>query len=121
MMIHQQPGGLTSHLRGSAAQQSPALPPTALAGPAVSLTQQQTGSKRAQHADVQPGSHPGSATTAVTAAGDVIKGNGTGANVSVSNGRVQSASAEVQEANGMSWNPVRLSSPFEKASESTGT
>ena len=119
-MIHQQPGGLAGHLRGSAAQLSPALPPAALAGPAVSLTQHQTGSKHAQHANVLPGSHPGSATAAVAAAPDVSKGDGIGADVSVSNGRVQSTSAEVQKAGGMSWNPVRLSSPFEKASEPTG-
>ena len=119
-MIHQ-PGGLAGHLRGSAAQQSPALPPTALAGPAVSRTQQQTGPKRAQHAELNPRSHPGNATAAVTVAGDGSKGNGTGAGELVSNSRVQSASAEVQKAGGMSWNPVRLSSPFEKASEPTGS
>lgn len=119
-MIHQQPGGLASQLRGSAAQPSPALPPAALAGPAASLTQHQTGSKRAQHADVHPGSHPGSATAAVTAAGDVSNGKGIGAGVSVSNSKVQSTSTELQKPGGMSWNPVRLSSPFEKASEPAG-
>ena len=117
-MIHQQPGGLAGHLRGNAAKQSPAPPPTALAGPAVSLLQHQTGSKHAQQADARPKSRPGSAIAAMTAADDVSKDNGTRGDVSVSNSRVQSASTE---AGGMSWNPVRLSSPFEKASEPTGT
>ena len=118
-LIHQQPGGLAGQLRGRAAQQSPALPPNALAGPVPPSAQQQGGSKHAQQADAHSRPHPGSATAVVgTAAGNDGR---IGTGVAVTNSRIQSGSAEIQQGGGMSWNPVRLSSPFEKATEPTGS
>lgn len=114
-MIHQQPGGLASHLRGSAAGASPALPPTALAGPpqapSASHHSSMGASKHAQHA--QAPSRPGTDPAAV--AGDVSKGGHTGG--SVTSSRPGATGGSLPEASGMSWNPVRLSSPFEKAAE----
>lgn len=117
-LIHQQPGGLAGQLSGRAPPQSLALPPTALAGPLLPSAQHQGGSKRAQQADVHSKLKPGSATAA---AGHVGSDDSIGTGVAVTNSRMQSGSAEVQQAGGMSWNPVRLSSPFEKATEPTGS
>ena len=121
-MIHQQPGGLPSHLRGSAFQASPALPPAALAGPQASSASHHSSMRESKHAQraqtpsrwPQPGSIP------AAVAGDVSKGEKATGNTggSVTSSRLRGTTAgSLPEASGMSWNPVRLSSPFEKAAE----
>ena len=78
-------------------------------------------SKHAQRAQAptrwpQPGSIP------AAAAGDVSKADKATGNTggSVTSSRLRGTTAgSLPEASGMSWNPVRLSSPFEKAAEKT--
>lgn len=118
-MIHQQPGGLASHLRGSVIRTNSALPPTALAGPQACSALHQSSARapkhaqHAQHATPSSWPQPGSAPAAVT--GEVSKGDHSGD--SVTSSRPRGTIASLQEANGMSWNPVRLTSPFESATE----
>ena len=112
----QQPDGLVSHLRGSTAQPRSALPPTVPAGTKATLPQPggslvtapklgPVAEQKHEPSSVRNGSHT---------AGHTGAQKGKAADPSaVTHSRLESRAA----TEAMSWNPVRLTSPFEKGSQ----
>jgi len=121
-MLQQQPGTVANHFRGSQAQPLQ-LQPSPVPGTAVRAVGQAP-AQQAKHArlassKLQP-SCAGAMDNAAASASARTASASTNRAVSAS-GRAMSVTGSCQAAasSGMTWNPVRLMSPFEKASDAS--
>ncbi len=121
-MLQQQPGAVVNQIRGSQAQPlqpQPSLVPGVAVRAANPVPAQQA--KRARLASSKlPPSCAGAVDTAATSASARTASASTNRAVSATGSAMSVAgSHQAAASSGMTWNPVRLMSPFEKASNAS--